>query len=81
MCGVITGGQRSLALGLESEETYVKWYYVPFPISLEILLRSKVDRMRSSTACERSIRRLWTRFGSTRKLYAVWRDDASKVWS
>ena len=48
--------------------------------SLDILLRSKVPRIWSSTASERSARRLCTSVARTPKLYAVWRDDASFVW-
>ena len=48
--------------------------------SLDILFTSKVERMRSSTAWLRSSSRLETRLGRTPRLYAVCRDEASRVW-
>lgn len=54
---------------------------IPFETrSLDILLRSKVPRIWSSTPSERSARRLCTSVARTPKLYAVWRDDANFVW-
>lgn len=48
--------------------------------SLEILFRSNVPRILSSTACDRSNRRLCTRVGRTPRLYAVCSDEAKSVW-
>ena len=48
--------------------------------SLEMRDTSNADRMRLSTASVRSETRFCTSCGSTRRLCAVWRDDASRDW-